>query len=563
VPTPGSGDPAGAPLPPLLPPPLFQDSRRLFGPSPWLEGPGSVLDVPLPHGHDAGLLRAWRDRVAAMQEALGWAEGAGGVPQGGQRHASGTILALAAPPQVLLSATALNEWALQAAAEELLIPYDPGSIDDDALPPDPGAALEALRARVDAEGAGPPDALLFETPPHVRIALVTGSNGKTTTTRLLAAILREHGHTVGFTSTDGVHVGGQQVERGDWSGPLGAVRVLQDPSVTVAVLETARGGLLRRGLVVRRADVAVITNVAEDHFGEYGIDTIEDLARVKGLVARALGPGGMLVLNGDDPILSPGGPADPGMPPCVRPLGTGEGRGFGAATEVRRFSLSVPWPAALPPVEEIPITAGGRARYNAENVLAATMAARALGVPDEVTARTLLRFGTDPADNPGRLVRASVGGVHLLLDYAHNPAGLSQLLELARSELPSGGRLLVLLGQAGDREDEAIRALARAAWSARPDRVILREMTGYARGRAPGEVPSILADELGRQGADAGQVQTEADELEAVREALRWSRPGDLLVLPIHGLASREAVLFFIDALGQADWKPGAALPGD
>ena len=538
-----------------------------------------MLDVPLPHGHDPALLRGWASRVEAMRGALGWGEAAPG-PLAAHRHRKGTILGFPAPPGQLLAATALAEWALQATAVERGVPHDPASLDPDALPLEEAAARAELRTRAEAEAREPRDELLFETPPDLPVALVTGSNGKTTTTRLLAAMLRDQGQTVGYTSTDGVQVGERQVERGDWSGPLGAARVLGDSAVTAAVLETARGGLLRRGLVVRRADVAVITNVAEDHFGEYGVDTLYDLARVKGLVARALGPGGVLVLNGDDPRLSPAGPEDAGIPPCIR---LGEAR-----IEVRRFSLARPWPAWLPPVEEIPITAGGLARYNAANALAAALAARALGVPDEGIAGTLRHFGTRPEDNPGRLVREEVGGITVFFDYAHNPAGLAGLLEVARGGLggPAGGaapqggpvatsspvatpgigasaegRLLLLLGQAGDREDEAIRALARAAWAAHPDRVILREVEGYTRGRAPGEVPGILAEELVRAGALPDQVHTCLDEREAVREALEWSRPGDLLVLPIHGLASREYVLALVAALRAAGWRAGETVP--
>ncbi|CAN5636553.1 hypothetical protein BH23GEM11_BH23GEM11_02080 [soil metagenome] len=544
-------------------PPLFTDSRRVFGPTPWLDGPGVVMDVPAPHGHDPALIEAWAVRVAEVRAARGWTVAAPG-PLVRHRHASGTILGFPAPPLRLLAATSLAEWALEAAARALKTPFDPGSLDPEPLPAEPAAALAALRAQAAAEAVGPADELLFETPAHIPVALVTGSNGKTTTTRLLAAMLRDHGHLVGFTSTDGVQVGTTQVERGDWSGPRGAARVLGDASVTAAVLEIARGGLLRRGLVVGRADVAVITNVAEDHFGEYGVDTMTELARVKGLVARALGPGNVLVLNGDDPLLSPEGPDDPEPPPCTRPCRDD--------IRVVRFSMARPWPAWLPAPEEIPLTAGGLAQYNAANALAASLAARTMGVPEVEIARTLRRFGTDPGDNPGRLVREEVGGVTLLFDYAHNPAGLSALLEVARGGAgegtpaePSreGGRMLLLLGQAGDRPDDAIRELARVAWSARPDRVILREVAGYTRGRARGEVPGILARELARLGAEAGRIHTRLDEHEAVEEGLAWARPGDLLVLPIHGLDSRARMLTLVAHLRAVGWQAGDPVPTD
>jgi cyanophycin synthetase len=542
-------------------PPLFTDSRRVFGPTPWLDGPGAVLDLPLPHGHAADFLRAWAACAEGMREAMGWSLDAPG-PLAERRHAKGTMVGIPAPPGLLLAAVSLAEWAAQAAAEAVGVPFDPATLDDEALPADRARALAELRERARVEGEAPLDPLLFETPSGLPVVLVTGSNGKTTTTRLLAAMLRVHGHTVGFTSTDGVHVGDAQVERGDWSGPLGAARVLGDPTVTAAVLETARGGLLRRGLVVRRADVAVITNVSDDHFGEYGVDTLEDLARVKGLVARALGPGGVLVLNGDDPLLSPKGPDDTGIPAAIGLPPRGEAHGI----EVQRFSLERPWPEWLPLPEAIPVTAGGLARYNVANALAAALAARALGVPDETIVGTLLQFGTRAEDNPGRLVREAVGGVTILFDYAHNPAGLEGLLEVAarvawdRDREPRG-RILLLLGQAGDREDEAIRELARTAWAARPDRIILREIEGYTRGRTPGEVPGILARELERLGAPAERLRTCLNEQEAVAEALAWARSGDLLVLPIHGLASRERALALVAGLRSAGWQAGDPVP--
>lgn len=474
-------------------------------------------------------------------QAMGWEET---IPDP-HGHAKGTIVGFTAPVRALMAATHLNEWALHSAATDLDLAFDPTSLDDDRLPLERAGALDLLRARVTEEASLPPDELIFSTPPYLPIALVTGSNGKTTTTRILAAILTGAGHTVGSTSTDGVQIGGSLVEKGDWSGPLGAARVLANPTVTAAVLETARGGLLRRGLVVGRASVAIVTNVAEDHFGEYGIDSLEDLARVKGLVARALGPGGTLILNGDDPILSPGGPESGGAPGWMGPV----------SAEVTRFSLARGWPASLPPMEEMPITAGGRARYNAANALAAAGAAEAMGIPSEIIASTLRRFGEHPDDNPGRLTFLSLGGVDLLLDYAHNPHGLSALLAVARAG--TGGRLLVLLGQAGDRDDEAIRELARTAWKARPDRVIVRELEGYARGRPHGEVSGVLARELERLGASPDQLRLEPDEMEAVREALRWARAGDLLVLPIHSDSFRARTLALVESLRDSGWEAG------
>lgn len=491
----------------------------MLGPSLWLDQPGVVLEAPQPHGADAAVLRAWGGQVAWMTAALGWT----GIELSVREHASGSTLAFTAPADALMSATSLNEWALQRAAEECGFAYDPSSLDDDCLPLDQTAALARLREMLDEERSNPPSDAQPLPSRDIPTAIVTGSNGKTTTTRLIAAMLRAAGHRVGYTCTDGVFIGGAAVERGDWSGPIGARRVLEDPTVTAAVLETARGGLLRRGLVVPRADVAVITNVAADHFGEYGIDSLADIAAAKAVVAQALSAKGCLVLNADDPTLA-------AYAPSLRTAARVEW--FGGANE----------PSGLmPPIADLPLAMDGLASYNVANADAASRAARALGVPEATITETLRTFGRDNADNPGRLERYERDGRRIWLDYAHNPHGLGAFLALAQTARGSG-RIGLLLGQAGDRSDEALQALARTAWEARPDVVVLQEMVHYLRGRAPGEVPSILRAELLRCGAREKQVVVAGDEAEAVETLLGWSAPGDLLVMPVHALEVRERV---------------------
>ncbi len=502
-------------------PPLFTDSRRLLGPSLWLDAPGVVLDVPLPLGRADALLDGWDTRVRRMAARLGWS----GVELRRRAHARGCTLAFTAPADALLAATSLNEWALQAAAAALHIVYDLGSLEEDAPPVDEQEALIELTrraalesAQVAARGPAADDGPL--PPPAIPVVLVTGSNGKTTTVRLIAAILRAAGHRVGYSCTDGVFIGDECVVAGDYSGPEGARRVLRDPTVTAAVLETARGGLLRRGLIVRRADAAVITNVAADHFGDYGVDSLADLAAVKGVIAQALPPDGALILNGDDPSLR-------AIAPALR----------GA---VRWFTASPP-ADLLPPIDQIPVTLGGSARHNVANAAAAALAAAALGVPRAVIHTALRAFGQANADNAGRLERFVVRGARVWLDYAHNPHGLEALLDTARAQL-AGGRLGLLLGQAGDRDDDAIRALARTAWAAAPARIVLNDLGDYLRGRVPGEVPAILQAELRLAGATSEQISLAASEAEGARQLLAWAAPGDLVVLPVHALAARATV---------------------
>jgi UDP-N-acetylmuramyl tripeptide synthase len=310
--------------------------------------------------------------------------------------------------------------------------------------------------------------------------------------------------------------------------------------VEVAVLETARGGLLRRGLPVERADVAVVTNIAADHLGDFGVRSLDELAETKLLVARAVDKRGRVVLNADDATLVGASSAvpgpivwfslDPESPIVGRHLDAG---GRGAVLEGDSLLLLGGGPReALGRVSELPLAVGGAARYNVANVLAAAAAAEGLGVPAQAMRTTLCRFGLDPSDNPGRANIYELDGVRVVVDYAHNPHGIAALAG-ALEHVPSTRRL-VMLGQAGDRDDAAIREMARVALGLRPDRVVAKEMDAYLRGRAPGEVPGIIADELRRAGLPATAIATSPGELVAVREALDWARPGDLLVLMLH-----------------------------
>jgi cyanophycin synthetase len=395
----------------------------------------------------------------------------------------------------------------------------------------------------------------------VPVALVTGSNGKTTVVRLLAAILEETGRGVGFTSTDGVSVRGVTVAEGDYSGPSGARMLLRRPEIEAAVLETARGGLLRRGLSVDRASVAVVTNVAEDHLGEFGIQSLGELADVKLLVTRAVRPGGAVVLNADDPLLVERAAAlavpvawfalDSANPVVARHVAGG---GIAAVCEYGWLVLlHGPTRTPVVRVSDMPTAVGGAARHNVANALAALAAATVLGVPGEVAARALGRFGRAAEDNVGRANLVELGGVHMVIDYAHNPHGMAALARMAAA-LPAERRL-VLIGQAGDRSDEAIRELARAALALRPDRVVLKEMERYLRGRRPGEIPQIMADELARLGVPAEAVSRPGSELDAVRDALAWAREGDLLLLTVH--QDRPQVLALLERLRAGGWRAG------
>jgi UDP-N-acetylmuramyl tripeptide synthase len=374
------------------------------------------------------------------------------------------------------------------------------------------------------------------------------------------------GKVPGITSTDGVTVGPTLLEAGDFSGPSGARMVLRRRDVETAILETARGGILRRGLPVERADVAVITNVADDHLGEFGVVSLPDLATTKLLVAGPLGSTGTLVLNADDPLLAERGRSipvrinwfslDSSSQLIAQHLEKG---GTAVVADGGRIVLAQgDRRATLLEIAEIPITFAGSAEHNVANALTAVAAAAALGITVPHITAALRRFGHQLEDNPGRTNLIELGGVRILLDFAHNPHGMSALVAVAET-IPAQ-RLLLLVGQAGDRSDEAIRELARAAWKLRPNHVVVKEMETYLRGRPPGEVPGLLADEFSRLGVPDEAISWGGPEIAGVRRALEWARPGDLLVLAVH--EDRPAVLDLLDRLRASEWRAGDPIPG-
>ena len=372
---------------------------------------------------------------------------------------------------------------------------------------------------------------------RIPVVAITGTNGKTTTTRVLAHILRGTGRKVGWTSTVGVFIEGECVLEGDYTGPAGAWRVLEEPGLDIAVLETARGGLLLRGMACESNDVSVMTNVTGDHLGMHGIHTVEGLAAVKSVVLHTTRPSGWTVLNADDPLVrgqAAGLPAaiiwvtqDPENPTVHAHLLTGgtailaEDGWLVIAEGSKRIRVL--------PLADIPVTFGGRARHMIENVLCATGAAVALEIAPADIARALSTFGDQESDNVGRLNAYSVNGATIILDYAHNEVGLSHLLQLAAGFRGEDGRLISIIGTAGDRPDDALREIGRLAAEA-SDQVIVKETRRYLRGRPSVESMTALYEEGLRAGGDPPHVVAH-DEPDALTIALEQLRPGDVVAM--------------------------------
>ncbi len=572
-----------------------------------------VVGIPI----DDALLDGWRERVGRARKHLAWSES----ELVARRHAGGVSLALAAPCDLLFLATEVNEWALcatlqqrdpqrwtelpaawlAAAIEDAADPATvvppvldepaamarftllaaregrpalrallavsaqralPHLLDDDALTL--GAGTGARTFRLDALPA--PEAVPWSAIHGIPTAVVTGSNGKTTTVRLLAACARAHGWRAGYNCTDGVFIGEETVASGDYSGPAGTRLVMRDPRTEAAILETARGGILRRGIAVSRADVAIVTNVSTDHFGEYGIDDLAGLADAKLSVAALLGSGGLLVLNADDALLRAKAadlPMRLGYSPRLGWFALDADaatlrayRERGAPTAgVRNGRLIAELEGAqhdLGSIAAMPLAIGGSAAYNIANLAAASLAALALGIPAQAIAAVAAQFGSNLKDNPGRMMRFKLKGVQVLMDYAHNPDGLRGFLGVAAQLRAPGARLAVLLGHAGNRRDADIEQVSAVVAASRPELVVVKEIASHLRGREPGEIPRLIRAALLRAGLPAEAIEMRDTELEAARCALEWARPGDVVGLLVHAPAGRAEVLALLEARAQA-----------
>jgi cyanophycin synthetase len=396
----------------------------------------------------------------------------------------------------------------------------------------------------------------------VPVVAVTGTNGKTTTSRMIAHIARTHGLHVGWSSTDGIYVDGELVEAGDYSGPSGAGRVLARDEVQLAVTETARGGILLKGIGVAWNDVSVFTNVSSDHLGMHGIDTLDQLAEVKGVVCRITRPGGWAVLNGDDPRVYATRTAIKARPwvfsrrpdsPAVRETLSAGGR---ASTVIDGW-LTVLAPGTDPDplveVVDVPMTLAGLSRFNVENALAAASAALGVGLPRSVVAEGLRSFRPDPEHNPGRMNLFSRGGssdagdahdppeprdaVTVVVDLAHNEAGLEALLEIMAGVRRPGGRLLLALGAVGDRQDDVLMALGeRAARDA--DVAVVAHKEKYLRGRTTAELDDLFRAGAARVGVE--HLASYPTELAGLSALVDQAGPGDVVGLMCH--AERPAV---------------------
>ncbi len=531
-----------------------EEVRLLEGPNLYFPRPAVKVTLALP-----GYLAASPDQVRAVAAAVGLRRrGQPGAPGSEQRQqvlvrivervarsvaaAAGTKrLGVRTRPagetDVVVCAFVWRQRGRAQALGEAIGPVLQSLLDGqplaDAVAPHAAAVTSAPR------GDGP-----RVVTPRIPVASITGTNGKTTTTRLLAHICMTAGLTTGWSSTDGVVVQGETIEPGDYSGPAGARAVLDAPGVQIGILETARGGMLLRGMGITHNDVSVVTNVSADHLGLQGIDTVDQLAEVKAIVTKATKPGGWVVLNGEDPrvwAMRAGirarpwvFTADPSAPAVREALGAG-----GRATTVLDGHVTVLThdgvPDRLVRVIDLPMALSGLSHHNVLNALAGASAALGLGIAREFVIEGLRTFRPDDLLNPGRMNTYTVpterGEVTVVVDLAHNEAGLEALLDVSRGLCAPGGRVHLALGTAGDRTDEILQALGEIA-GLRADHVVAAHKAAYLRGRTEADLEAPLRIGLGHAGvADIASYPTELSGLQACVEV---ADDGDVVAVMCH-----------------------------
>jgi cyanophycin synthetase len=407
-------------------------------------------------------------------------------------------------------------------------------------------------------------------PSRIPIAAVTGTNGKTTTVRMIAHVLKLAGHHVGLATTDAVYIDGHKTVEGDMTGPQAARMILRDPSVDVAVLETARGGLLRRGLGYRRCNVGAVLNVQADHLGLKGIDTLEDLAKVKRILIEVARD--TAVLNADDALclqMADYTKAEHlcyvtmnSQHPLVREHILAGGRAVVLEEGIAGDMITLYDTGSHMPLlwtHLIPATLDGKAAHNVQNAMFAAAVSYSMGVKLEEIRLGLQTFDSTFFQAPGRMNICDDHPFRVILDYGHNPAAVNAMVQLT-DRLETRGRRMVVIAAPGDRRDEDIREIARLIAGHYEHYICRRD--DNTRGRDGDEIPRMQRQALLDAGVPEDRIEVIPDEVQAIARALELARDGDLLLIFGDKIArSWEQITGFRSASGPESSPPHAALP--
>jgi len=557
---------------------VLDDCRRLTGPSMIWSKTGAILDILIKDIEMDLVLDCWHRQLQHLLLQIGWQD----REIKHRRFENGFNLLIEAPIDQLYSAVLVLEtnWyfcccellAIEVEDETALVQEIRDSIKAESnsalLELQQAAAKHEVDFLVDDDevsighGEGslcwPVDAIpaLDQIPwsevHDIPVALITGTNGKSTSVRLLDGIARAAAKISGVTSTDFVRVGNEVLDHGDYSGPGGARLLLRDKRLQVAFLEVARGGILRRGLPLRRARAALVTNIASDHLGQYGVNTLEALTEVKFAVRKTLAEDGVLVVNADDENCRAYMDKVAQDNTCwfsldrehaciKQQIDTQRRCCYADAGSIVYFDGNETH--IVCEISQIPMTIGGAALHNVRNALGAVGVAAALGYSVDQMRQGLTQFHSDEHDNPGRLNSFALNnGARAIVDFAHNAHSVEAVANTVQRM--SAQKKWVMFGSAGDRSDEDMIAIARAVCSINPDHVVIVEIERYLRGREPGEVSEIMKQACLDAGLSTTQLHFADSPLKGVQLALVELQAGDVGLFLV--LDEREEILGYI-----------------
>lgn len=558
----------------------LDESRRLTGPNLLWEHPGALVDV-LVDGIDKNRVAVcWQDWVYKLLPEVNWQN----QETTFRIHTHGISLALSAPMDSLYTACELAEhaWHLCVAelqdtelpsiseiSEELIQELEKEVneqlmdimeaaeqkdvtciTDDDYLSLGMGKTVDTWEvASLPALGD-----IQWSKYHDIPLALITGTNGKSTSVRLASQIAKSAQLSAGVTSTDFIKVGDHIIDTGDYSGPGGARMLVRDERTEIAFLEVARGGILRRGLPVTKVKAALITNVASDHLGQYGIDSVEELAEAKFVVSKALDDSGTLVLNADNELVVEQSQYI-NVPICwfsesennflvQENLEKGQTAVFCHRDNIVFFNGHTIEPVCA--IADIPMTFGGQARHNVQNAMGVVGLCYALGFEQQHIVAGLMAFGSNPEDNPGRGNLYKVSDANYIVDFAHNEHSMRAVINMA-SQMPAPQKI-VMFGHAGDRTNQEVQELTNAVAELDADLYITSEVGDYLRGRAPEEVPNLSKQFLMEKGIDAEKILFADSPLSGAKLALQKAESGAVVLLftlcdrtAVHELLSAES----------------------
>ncbi len=386
----------------------------------------------------------------------------------------------------------------------------------------------------------------------IPIAMITGTNGKSTSVRLTSLMVQLSGLNCGVTSTDFIRIADKIIDQGDYSGPVGASLLLRHPETEVALLEVARGGLLRRGLSVPLVDAALITNVGEDHFGEYGINNLDALIQTKCIVTKAVSSG-ILVLNADDAGLVKASEAfkqkiiwcslDPQNPVLLSHHKKGDAICY--LKDHKMIFQDVTGITEIADVKDVPITLNGVAKYNIQNALGAIGLAKALKIDSIYIQQALTLFKSDMTDNPGRGNQFKINGAKLIMDFAHNTHSMLAMADTIYA-MPAK-RVLLQISAAGDRSDKNIQDMTIAAMKMQPALLLIAEVEAYLRGRALNEVPKLIAKTAISLGQKEENIIFVKDPLQGATYISQILQPDDLALVLV--FTQRKAIAQLFESL--------------